>query len=184
MGDKAELDTIIDNLKNFKSITQKQIKLITEKATAIFLEQTNTTPVRAPVTICGDIHGQLHDLIQLFTIGGDVPFTNYLFMGDFVDRGYYSVETVSLLVALKVRYPERIHLTRGNHQSRRITQVYGFYDECVKKFGSEAPWTMFTNLFDYIPLTAVVENQIFCLHGGLSPSIKTLNDIRDLTRVQ
>jgi serine/threonine-protein phosphatase 2A catalytic subunit len=71
--------------------------------------------VKAPVTICGDIHGQLHDLIELFTIGGDVPFTNYLFMGDFVDRGYYSVESVSLLVALKVRYPDRIHLTRGNH---------------------------------------------------------------------
>lgn len=115
MGDKAELDVIIDNLRNFRSITEKQIKLITEKATTIFLEETNTTPVNAPVTICGDIHGQLHDLIELFTIGGDVPFTNYLFMGDFVDRGYYSVETVSLLLALKVRYPERIHLTRGNH---------------------------------------------------------------------
>ncbi len=91
MGDKAELDVIIDNLKSFKSITEKQIKFITEKATAIFLEETNTTPVKVPVTICGDIHGQLHDLIELFTIGGDVPFTNYLFMGDFVDRGYYSV---------------------------------------------------------------------------------------------
>ena len=87
-------------------------------------------------------------------------------------------------MALKVRYPERIHLTRGNHESRRITQVYGFYDECMKKYGNESVWVMFTNLFDYIPLTSIVENQIFCLHGGLSPSIKTLNDIRDLQRVQ
>jgi serine/threonine-protein phosphatase 2A catalytic subunit len=111
------------------------------------VNESNTQPVRAPVTICGDVHGQLHDLIELFTIGGDVPYTNYLFLGDYVDRGYYSVETVSLLVSLKVRYPERITITRypfnylrGNHESRRITQVYGFYDECMKKFNTERVW--------------------------------------------
>nr|GMD64682.1 serine/threonine-protein phosphatase PP2A catalytic subunit-like [Ipomoea batatas] len=100
-------------------------------------------PVKSPVTICGDIHGQFHDLAELFRIGGKCPDTNYLFMGDYVDRGYYSVETVT------------------------ITQVYGFYDECLRKYGNANVWKIFTDLFDYFPLTALVESEIFCLHGGV-----------------
>ncbi|KAL3095557.1 hypothetical protein niasHT_024383 [Heterodera trifolii] len=110
-----------------------------------------------------------HDLMELFKMSGKSPDTNYLFMGDYVDRGYYSVETVSLLVCLKVRYLERVTILRGNHESRQITQVYGFYDEY---------------LFDYFPLTALVDGQIFCLHGGLSPSIDSLDHIRSLERLQ
>lgn len=93
------------------------------KAKELFSKESNIQPVSAPVTICGDIHGQYHDLLELFKVGGDCPDTNYLFTGDYVDRGYYSVETISLLICLKLRYPSRIFLTRGNHESRQITQV-------------------------------------------------------------
>jgi serine/threonine-protein phosphatase 2A catalytic subunit len=91
---------------------------------------------------------------------------------------------VTLLVCLKIRYPQRITILRGNHESRQITQVYGFYDECLRKYGNANVWKYFTDLFDYLPLTALIENQIFCLHGGLSPSIDTLDNIRSLDRIQ
>lgn len=175
MGDIANLDKQIETLFQCKPLPESQVKALCEKAKEILIHESNVSQVRAPVTICGDIHGQFHDLRELFKIGGHPPDTNYLFMGDYVDRGYYSVETVTLLVALKVRHRERITILRGNHESRQITQVYGFYDECLRKYGNANVWKFFTEFFDYLPLTAVVENQIFCLHGGLSPSIDTLD---------
>jgi len=140
--------------------------------------------VPAPVTLVGDIHGQFFDLVELFKIGGSCPDTNYLFMGDYVDRGYNSVECVTLVSLLKVRYPNRICILRGNHESRQITQVYGFYDECLRKYGTANVWKMFTDLFDYLPLAATVDGCIFAPHGGLSPSLATLDQIQELERVQ
>lgn len=184
MSSVKELDSWIADLMECKPLSETSIKLLCEKAKEILMEESNVQAVKCPVTVCGDIHGQFHDLMELFRIAGKLPDTNFLFMGDYVDRGYYSVETVTLLVALKLRYKDRITILRGNHESRQITQVYGFYDECLRKYGSANVWKYFTDLFDYLPLTALIERQIFCLHGGLSPSIDTLDHIRSLDRVQ
>ncbi|CAD5315858.1 unnamed protein product [Arabidopsis thaliana] len=193
MPSNGDLDRQIEQLMECKPLGEADVKILCDQAKAILVEEYNVQPVKCPVTVCGDIHGQFYDLIELFRIGGNAPDTNYLFMGDYICvlmlifrayRGYYSVETVSLLVALKVRYRDRLTILRGNHESRQITQVYGFYDECLRKYGNANVWKYFTDLFDYLPLTALIESQVFCLHGGLSPSLDTLDNIRSLDRIQ
>ncbi|KAJ9082121.1 phosphoprotein phosphatase PP4 catalytic subunit, variant 2 [Entomophthora muscae] len=122
--------------------------------------------------------------MELFAKGGFCPDTNYIFLGDFVDRGYNSVETFLLLLALKVRYPDRMTLIRGNHESRQITQVYGFYDECFRKYGSANVWRYCCEVFDFLSLAAIIDDKVFCVHGGLSPSVATLDQIRIIDRKQ
>eukprot|EP00033_Pygsuia_biforma_P000133 GCRY01000168.1.p1 GENE.GCRY01000168.1~~GCRY01000168.1.p1 ORF type:complete len:306 (+),score=28.97 GCRY01000168.1:245-1162(+) len=180
----SDLDRQIEQLKRCEIIKESEVKDLCAKAREILVEESNVQRVDAPVTICGDIHGQFFDLKELFHVGNECPETNYLFMGDFVDRGFYSVETFLLLLALKVRYPDRITLIRGNHESRQITQVYGFYDECLRKYGSVNVWRYCTEIFDYLSLSALVEGNIWCVHGGLSPSITTLDQVRVIDRKQ
>jgi len=156
--------------------------LLCEKVKEYLLEESNVQPVKAPVTICGDIHGQLFDLFDLFSKGGPVAENNYIFMGDFVDRGYYSLETFSLLLAYKAKYPNNITLLRGNHESRQITQVYGFYDECHTKYGNANAWKYCTQVFDLLTIAALVNDSVLCVHGGLSPDVRTLDQIRTITR--
>ncbi|KAG0157521.1 hypothetical protein PDIDSM_4706 [Penicillium digitatum] len=117
----SDLDRAIEQLRACRLIPESQVRELCYKARELLIEEGNVVSVDAPVTICGDIHGQFHDLMELFRVGGDVPDTNYLFMGDFVDRGFYSLESFLLLLCLKVRYPDRITLIRGNHESRQIT---------------------------------------------------------------
>jgi len=178
------LDRQIELLRKCEIIKESEVKALCQKAMEILMEESNVQRVDAPVTICGDIHGQFYDLKELFKVGAECPDTNYLFLGDFVDRGFYSVETFLLLLALKVRYPDRITLIRGNHESRQITQVYGFYDECLRKYGSVNVWRYCTEIFDYLSLSALIEERILCVHGGLSPSINTLDQIRVIDRKQ
>lgn len=179
-----DLDKCLEQLYEGKYLSESDVMTICELAKEHFIQVPNVIPVSAPISVIGDIHGQFFDLLELFKIGGKPPNTNYLFMGDYVDRGYHSVEVATLLLCLKLRYKNRVFILRGNHESRQITQVYGFYDECLRKYGSENVWKKLTELFDYLPLGATVDRQILCVHGGLSPSIDALDHISSLDRVQ
>ena len=136
--------------------------------------------------IVGDLHGQFFDLLHLLSpaIGGSPPDTSYVFLGDFVDRGHNSVETLSLLLCLKLRHPGTITLLRGNHESRQITQVYGFYDECLRKYGNASAWRHCVQCFDTFALAAIIDGRVLCVHGGLSPDVRTLDQIRAIDRQQ
>jgi serine/threonine-protein phosphatase 6 catalytic subunit len=175
-------DEWLEMLKAGKCLPEKDLRILCEKVKEILMEENNVQPVKAPVTICGDIHGQFYDLLELFSKGGDIPDTTYIFMGDFVDRGYNSVETFELLLGLKLKYPAHITLLRGNHESRQVTSVYGFYDEILRKYGNSNPWKYCTDVFDYLGIAALVEGKLLCIHGGLSPDVKTIDQIRTIQR--
>jgi serine/threonine-protein phosphatase 2A catalytic subunit len=155
-----DINKQIEKLKKNELLTETEIKEICKLSTDILSKEKTILKVNTPITICGDIHGQFSDLLELFQISGSIPYVSYLFLGDYVDRGYKSIETISLLLCYKIRFPNRIFLTRGNHESRKITQVYGFYDECIRKYNGTSVWKYFTDVFDYIPLCALVDNKV------------------------
>lgn len=182
MGGGIDIDQCLANLKEGKILTERNLRTVCEKAKEIFMQESNLTPVRAPVTLVGDIHGQFYDFLELLAKGGEPPAANYVFMGDFVDRGHHSVETMEYLILLKVKYPSHITLIRGNHESRQVSFSYGLYEEINRKYGNSNPWHCLTELFDHLPIAALVEGRIFCVHGGLSPKIKRLDQINIIDR--
>lgn len=173
----------IEKLRTVKVLDELELRILCTKVKEILMEESNVTPVSSPVTVCGDIHGQFFDLIEkLFPTGGEIPQTKYIFIGDFVDRGHHSVETFSLLLSYKLLYPGRITLLRGNHESRQISSMYGFYDEILHKYGNTNPWYYFVEVFDLLPLAATIDDKVFCVHGGLSPDVTTVDQIRMINR--
>lgn len=177
-----DLDQCIERLYRRELLPEMTIEALCSKIKELLIKESNVIHIKAPVTVVGDIHGQFYDLLEIFRIGGYCPDTNYLFLGDYVDRGLFSVETISLLVCLKLRYPTRIYLVRGNHESRGITHTYGFYSECVRKYGSANVWSYFTDMFDFLALSVVIDDSIFCVHGGLSPTIHSIDQIKVIDR--
>ena len=159
-GTTHDLDEQIETLKQCKLLSENQVYVLCEKAREILSQEPNIKSIKSPVSIVGDVHGQFYDVMELFNIAGMPPDVTFLFLGDYVDRGHFSVETVLLIVALKVRYNGRVTLMRGNHESRSITQVYGFYDECLRKYGNANVWKYMTDLFDYLPLGALIDDQV------------------------
>ena len=162
-------------------LTKDEIKFLCTKSLEIFMEEPVLLEVSAPVNICGDTHGQFNDLLRLFEFGGRPPETNYLFLGDYVDRGKNSVETMSLLLAYKIKYPHNFFMLRGNHESELINHVYGFYDECRRRYDIKT-YKLFSDCFNWLPISAIVDDKILCMHGGLSPDLISLDKIRKIVR--
>ncbi|KAB8364853.1 hypothetical protein FH972_024715 [Carpinus fangiana] len=272
-------DEWLEAAKQCKYLPEPDIKRLCEIVKEFLMEESNIQPVSAPVTVCGDIHGQFYDLLELFRVAGGMPndtnpeapqvpiktidaadieppttitdpavkrkmkrrfqrdsnytapsasipeddgaaeyedieeddedeprgrtmesgnggpggsnkpgigngMQNFIFLGDFVDRGYFSLETFTLLMCLKAKFPDRVTLVRGNHESRQITQVYGFYEECQQKYGNASVWKSCCQVFDFLALAAIVDGKVLCVHGGLSPEIRTLDQVRVVARAQ
>ncbi|WEW59657.1 serine/threonine protein phosphatase Pzh1 [Emydomyces testavorans] len=166
-----------------KAVCLKNAEIIAICAAAreILLSQPALLELSAPVKIVGDVHGQYTDLIRLFEMCGFPPASNYLFLGDYVDRGKQSLETILLLLCYKLKYPENFFLLRGNHECANVTRVYGFYDECKRRCNIKI-WKTFVDTFNCLPIASIVAGKIFCVHGGLSPSLSHMDDIRGIAR--
>ncbi|KAI1719647.1 calcineurin-like phosphoesterase domain-containing protein [Ditylenchus destructor] len=208
------------------NMSENEIRLLCNKSREILLSQPILLELQAPLKICGDTHGQYSDLLRLFEYGGFPPESNYLFLGDYVDRGKQSLETICLLLAYKIKYPENFFLLRGNHECASVNRIYGFYDECdlsyadtfsavfssacrcrdlfslskyflrsfffAEKFFSSPCrgkrrfsiklWKTFTDCFNCLPIAAIIDEKIFCCHGGLSPDLQNMEQIRRIMR--
>lgn len=178
-----DIDSSIERLIKGLIVCTKAAKTICHSVIEILAEGPQVLRITPPVTVCGDIHGQFYDLKELFRVGGELPDTKYLFLVDLVDCGYYSVESILLLLALKLKHPERLFLVQGNHESTETTLKYGFYDECKRKYeGSLVVWQLCTRVFDFISLSAVIGGKAFCVHGGLSFSILEVDEINEIKK--
>ena len=135
----------------------------------------------ANVNICGDIHGQYYDLLRLFEYGGYPPESNYLFLGDYVDRGKQSLETICLLLSYKIKYPENFFMIRGNHECASINRIYGFYDECKRRYSIKL-WKIFIDCFNCLPIAALIDDKILLMHGGLSPELNKIEQLKKIIR--
>ncbi|EYB83388.1 hypothetical protein Y032_0336g2880 [Ancylostoma ceylanicum] len=168
-------------------LTIEEIHDVTRVAAESFLRQKSLIRLSSdclPVTVVGDLHGQLTDLRKIIDRCGDPSRNTYIFLGDYVDRGTQGLELAILLFAYQIRYPNRVFLLRGNHEDVNTTSTYGFYDECMMKYGRRGEWVylMLVNAFNHLPLAAVIGGRVLCMHGGLSPHIQTLTDIERIQR--
>jgi len=184
-----DVESIIERLLEVRNqrpgktvnLTEQEIRGLCQKSREIFISQPILLELEAPIKICGDIHGQYFDLLRLFEYGGFPPESNYLFLGDYVDRGKHSLETICHLLAYKIKYPENFFILRGNHECASINRIYGFYDECKRRYNIKL-WKTFTDCFNCLPIAAIIDEKIFCMHGGLSPDLKTMEQIRRIIR--
>jgi len=187
--DTINIDDIIDQCldkgpgkpKEHPPVKEAALKTLCTLVREVFSSQSAFLELEAPLKICGDIHGQYGDLLRLFEYGKFPPESNYLFLGDYVDRGKQSLETITLLFSYKYKYHENFFQLRGNHECASITRIYGFYDECKRRFNIKL-WKQFCDVFNCMPVCAMIDEKILCMHGGLSPEITNFDQVRSIAR--
>lgn len=162
-------------------LTEAEVRYLVMESRELFMSQPMLLDMDAPIRICGDIHGQYTDLLRIFDLVGYPSEHNFCFLGDYVDRGKHSLETICLLFAYKIRYPQNFFLLRGNHECSSINRIYGFFDECKRRYSVKL-WKQFTDTFNCMPVAGLVEERVLCMHGGLSPELQHLDQIRKILR--
>jgi serine/threonine-protein phosphatase PP1 catalytic subunit len=188
-AEELDVDGVIDKCLEARGqkpgklvqITEGQMKALNTACREVYMSQSALLELEAPIKICGDIHGQYHDLLRLFEYGGFPPVSNYIFTGDYVDRGKQSLETITLMFAYKAKFPENFFTLRGNHECASITRIYGFYDECKRRYNIKM-WKQFCDVFNTMPVCGLIDEKIICMHGGLSPEITNMDQVRRLVR--
>ena len=180
----SSLDGLISRLQRGLLPSIPELSFLCALSRQLLLALPNVVPLSTPLSICGDLHGQFFDFLDILHLSGPPPHTSYLFLGDYVDRGAFSLSTLLLLLALHARHPTRVALLRGNHESRGISRQYGFYSECMQKYGDASPWSLLCSVFDCLPLAATIDGAFLCVHGGLAPSWGSVDDVAALDRVR
>lgn len=187
--DELDLDGCIDKCLEVRGckpgklvmVPEGQVKALCAAVREIYMSQGTLLELEAPLKVCGDVHGQYHDLLRIFEYGGFPPESFYMFLGDYIDRGKQSLETIILLFCYKVKFPENFFTLRGNHECASITRIYGFYDECKRRYNIKL-WKQFCDVFNCLPVCGLIDEKIICMHGGLSPEISNIDQIRRLVR--
>lgn len=190
MGAPFDVDNMIGRLLNVgmaggrltTQVAEEELHQLCLLARQTFMNQPSLIEVEPPLVVCGDIHGQYSDLLRIYDKNGFPPESNYLFLGDFVDRGKQNIETICLQFCYKIKYPENFFMLRGNHETSAINRVYGFYEECNRRYHSIRLWKQFQDTFNCMPLCGYIGARILCMHGGLSPHLSTLDQLRNLPR--
>ena len=172
-----DYNAILERLAKGELLPEKDVTDILIRCMELLFTECNVLLLQSPIVICGDIHGQLEDLLELFKTSGNKDKQKYLFMGDYVDRGHHSLDTFLYLVVLKLQSPDRFFLLRGNHESRQISQMYGFYNECLLNYGHSGIWNLCNQAFDLLPVAALIDKDVFAVHGGLSPDLPLIEMI-------
>lgn len=186
--EEPSIDSIIEkilavpqNVMAHAGVTKEEVELICSTVIPILDSQPTLLDIPAPLSVVGDIHGQLPDLMRVFEKTGTPDKTRFLFLGDYVDRGQQGIECVSLLLCYKIKYPSTFFMLRGNHECSYINRLYGFFDECAQFLGVDS-WKRFCDVFEHLPIAAIIEQKIFCVHGGISQDLDSLDQIREIKR--
>lgn len=180
---KPDYRLIMEHYRHQGKLSQSQVLTIITMVTKVFQEEPNVLQVSSPVTVCGDVHGQFYDLLKLFEIAGDPKDVSFLFLGDYVDRGYYSLEVLITLYAMKINFPKTFAMLRGNHESAQMTSHFTFKSECLRKYSRQV-YNECLRSFSALPIVAIMNKQFFCVHGGISKDIVHISDIDKINRFQ
>jgi serine/threonine-protein phosphatase PP1 catalytic subunit len=192
MRSDPSVDELIDRLRDQRPgkpkskspsiLNRDELLWLCREAKRVFKKQPVFLELFPPITICGDVHGQFSDLLRIFEPPRSPDVTNYLFLGDYVDRGPYSLNTIALLFAYKIKYPTNFFLLRGNHECRETNREYGFWQECQQAFPQSMVWHKFNNCFGWLPISAIIDGRIFCVHGGICQDLKKIDQLRAINR--